>query len=143
MQHVTAEVSGLRITIRRDGVPVLGLDLQDGAVGHWPDGETWVRLPPGTPLAPHVLRSGTAHEENVIDRRGHCRICGWIDRADPEDPTVRRYHGDSFDDDDDPDEELVLCRFCQRPVPARTAHRYQYGWVGDDCCWDERLRSSE
>jgi predicted nucleotidyltransferase len=41
------------------------------------------------------------------------------------------------------DEDQVLCRFCQRPSPARTAHRYQGGWVGDECCWDERLRSSE
>jgi hypothetical protein len=46
--------------------------------------------------------------------------------------------GEGPDDDD----ETVLCRFCQRQCLARTAHLYQGGWVGDDCCWDERLRSS-
>jgi len=40
-------------------------------------------------------------------------------------------------------EDQVLCRFCQRMCRARTAHRYQGGWVGAECCWDERLRSSE
>ena len=43
----------------------------------------------------------------------------------------------------DLDVELVACKFCQQPAPAYTAHPHQYGWVGDDCCWDERLRSSE
>jgi hypothetical protein len=40
-------------------------------------------------------------------------------------------------------EDLVLCRFCQRRCSARTAHPYQGGWIGDECCWDERLRSSQ
>lgn len=39
--------------------------------------------------------------------------------------------------------ELVDCRFCHQPTPAHTAHSYQGGWVGDDCCWEERLRSSQ
>jgi hypothetical protein len=149
-QQVTAEVSGLQVTILRDGVSVLGVDLEGGTVGHWPDGETWVqlldlppRLPPGAALTPDVLRIGTPHEEDVIGGRGYCRMCGWIDEADPEDPTVRRYHGDSFEYDDPDEEDLVLCRFCGRQVPASTAHLYQGGWVGDDCCWDERLRSSQ
>jgi hypothetical protein len=148
-QQVTAEVLGLQVTIRRDGAVVLGVDLESGTVGHWPDGETWVpllelppRLPPGAELTPDVLRLGTPHEERVIDGRSYCRTCGWVLEADPEDPTVRRYHGDSFDYDE-PAGDLLLCRFCQRQVPAKTAHLYQGGWVGDQCCWDERLRSSQ
>jgi hypothetical protein len=43
----------------------------------------------------------------------------------------------------DLDIELVECKFCHQPTPAHTAHRHEYGWVGDDCCWDERLRSSQ
>jgi hypothetical protein len=39
--------------------------------------------------------------------------------------------------------ELVACKFCHQPTAAVTAHPHQYGWVGDDCCGDERLRSSE
>src|SRR6266699_5405824 len=61
--EVTAEVSGQQVTIRRGAAAVLGVDLESGTVGHWPDGETWVplvdlppRLPPGAALTPDVLR---------------------------------------------------------------------------------------
>lgn len=37
----------------------------------------------------------------------------------------------------------VVCRLCHEPTPARTAHPHQGEWVGDDCCWDERLRATE
>jgi hypothetical protein len=37
----------------------------------------------------------------------------------------------------------VRCKFCSQLVPTATAHRHDGGWVGDACCWDERLRSSE
>lgn len=37
----------------------------------------------------------------------------------------------------------VCCKFCHEQVPAKTAHLHQEGLVGDECCWDERLRSSE
>lgn len=41
------------------------------------------------------------------------------------------------------DEAVVRCQFCGKDAPARTAHRHGNGWVGDECCWDERLRASE
>ncbi len=41
---VTATVSGEHVTVLRGAWPVLGVDLESGSVGHWPDGETWVRL---------------------------------------------------------------------------------------------------
>lgn len=37
----------------------------------------------------------------------------------------------------------VECRFCQSQVPEATAHFHDGGWVGDECCWDERLRSGD
>ena len=37
----------------------------------------------------------------------------------------------------------VPCQFCQSLVPALTAHAHGHGHVGDECCWDERLRASE
>lgn len=39
--------------------------------------------------------------------------------------------------------EKVACKFCSHMVPTRTAHLHQGGYVGDGCCWDERLRMSE
>ncbi|MEV6133070.1 hypothetical protein AB0M05_40830 [Streptomyces violaceusniger] len=36
--------------------------------------------------------------------------------------------------------ELGTCKFCQGKILLATAHRHDNGWVGDRCCWDERLR---
>lgn len=41
------------------------------------------------------------------------------------------------------DVALEMCKFCFQPVLADTAHRHDGGWVGDCCCWDERLRATE
>jgi hypothetical protein len=38
---------------------------------------------------------------------------------------------------------LVSCKFCHKSVPADTAHLHDGEWVGDECCWDERLRATE
>lgn len=35
------------------------------------------------------------------------------------------------------------CSLCNRAVPVLTAHNHQGRFIGDECCWDERLRSSE
>ena len=40
-------------------------------------------------------------------------------------------------------ETEVCCKFCHKQAPADTAHLHDGGWVGDDCCWDERLRATE
>ena len=39
--------------------------------------------------------------------------------------------------------ETVPCMYCHKQVFAITAHTTDGGYVGDECCWDERLRSSE
>ncbi|WP_067819901.1 hypothetical protein [Actinomadura kijaniata] len=39
--------------------------------------------------------------------------------------------------------KAVPCKFCNKSVNATTAHRHDDGWVGDECCWDERLRATE
>jgi hypothetical protein len=44
---------------------------------------------------------------------------------------------------DDGDVDYIqLCKLCQKPTPASTAHCHQGGYIGE-CCWDERLRASE
>ena len=37
----------------------------------------------------------------------------------------------------------VKCYLCEKIVPLDTAHRHQGGYIGDKCCWDERLKSTE
>ena len=41
------------------------------------------------------------------------------------------------------DSSTVTCLICQKQVPGSTAHRYQDAYVGDACCWDDRLKASE
>jgi hypothetical protein len=41
------------------------------------------------------------------------------------------------------DVELERCKFCKDEVLLETAHRHDGGWVGESCCWDERLRMTE
>lgn len=41
------------------------------------------------------------------------------------------------------DVELEMCKFCHSDILRATAHRHGSGWVGDSCCWDERLRATE
>jgi len=36
----------------------------------------------------------------------------------------------------------VTCKACGRQATAAIAHRHQGAYIGE-CCWDERLRSSE
>lgn len=37
----------------------------------------------------------------------------------------------------------VACSLCHEPCDASTAHLHQGRWIGDQCCWDERLKASE
>jgi len=39
--------------------------------------------------------------------------------------------------------DTVVCKFCHKNVPGATAHLHEGEYVGDDCCWDERLRATE
>jgi len=42
-----------------------------------------------------------------------------------------------------PDNQFVKCSLCKNPAKAKTAHLHQGEYIGDECCWDERLRASE
>ena len=46
-------------------------------------------------------------------------------------------------EEEQPKAATVLCKFCGGEVPEKTAHRHGKGWVGDGCCWDERLRAGD
>lgn len=37
----------------------------------------------------------------------------------------------------------LTCSFCHKPIDPTTAHRHNGSYVGDECCWDERLRTTE
>lgn len=101
----------------------------------------------------HKQLSATISGHQVTIRQGGSDILGvdmerrtvgyWPDGETWEVLTVLPAEPSAADQGSDEVEETVLCRFCQRQCIARTAHYYQGGWVGDECCWDERLRSSQ
>lgn len=37
----------------------------------------------------------------------------------------------------------TVCSICKQDCALNTAHLHQGGFIGDECCWDERLKSSE
>lgn len=39
--------------------------------------------------------------------------------------------------------KTVTCSLCGKPCGAMLAHLHQGKWIGDECCWDERLKASE
>ena len=42
-----------------------------------------------------------------------------------------------------PTKVTVVCSICHKEIDAMTAHSHQNEWIGNDCCWDERLKASE
>jgi len=47
--------------------------------------------------------------------------------------SYRRRHG----------QEHITCKLCGDDCDPDTAHLHEGRWIGDDCCWDERLKSTE
>ena len=39
--------------------------------------------------------------------------------------------------------KTLPCSVCRRQCNAGRAHRHQKDYIGDECCWDERLKASE
>ena len=37
----------------------------------------------------------------------------------------------------------TICSLCGNPCKSNLAHLHQGKYIGDECCWDERLRTSE
>lgn len=44
---------------------------------------------------------------------------------------------------DSGDEHSVMCCLCGELCDSRTAHLHRGRWIGNECCWDERLRATE
>jgi len=80
-------------------------------------------------LAQHMQKSGLAWEtEGWIDAEGDEG-----DETDLKAAIIEHMTG----------EPQTICKFCNGVVPLNTAHKYDGRYVGDDCCWDERLRATD
>ena len=56
---------------------------------------------------------------------------------------VRYLAGQHRLDIQDGGDRFVECKFCHKLTNANLAHAHDGGYVGDECCWDERLRTTE
>ena len=52
------------------------------------------------------------------------------------------YMGDSLFADLDK-QEKVVCSICHQPCSSLTVHLHDGSFIGDECCWDDRLKGSE
>ena len=86
-------------------------------------------------------RVGSLHEE-VIRKSGrsYCNQCGYIDDVDPSYVDVIEWHGDSFNEGNN---IMIQCSICHNECDVVQAHIHQGKYIGDECCWDERLRTTE
>lgn len=48
-----------------------------------------------------------------------------------------------FVDESETEDEEILCSLCSEYCSLLTAHIHQGKYIGDECCWDERLRITE
>ena len=49
---------------------------------------------------------------------------------------------DILEEEINSDQVVGVCKFRGKPV-GNDYHLHQTGFVGDKCCWDERLRTTE
>jgi len=88
-------------------------------------------------LVLRVLAGSTAHAQNVV--RSLAEDCRNDMLALPQvDEAVSPVAIEATDLG-----KAVPCSLCGGQAPLKTAHLHQGEYIGDECCWDERLRSSE
>lgn len=89
-------------------------------------------------------QAGSIHKVLGKDEEGvHCIHCARPLKAGEK---VQENEDGSYEHDAGegaPCPPTVVCGQCGNACLATTAHLHQGRYVGDECCWDERLRSSE
>jgi hypothetical protein len=142
------------------GHPVPTGDVTDQLADHHLDSEDWmIGIGSVHGLAAGVVESLDTGESYGEQDHLHVRVgvysedltAGGVTVAD----LATMFHGDvrltaamilrALSRDNNPSSQptAVLCKFCGQPCPIGDAHRHDGGWVGDACCWDERLRATD
>lgn len=93
---------------------------------------------------------------DAIDKKEPIDFMGKLALADLESVLSKCYNNGAYDpvllksfdecarsDNDSKDILTVTCSICRKECAAKMAHIHQEQWIGDECCWDERLRASE
>ena len=85
------------------------------------------------PVSNYEFSTEQAYLDGVRD------MDGWLDYDDNPDED----EDDDGEKEDAEDDGCIDCAVCGKRTSMLTAHLHQGVWIGDDCCWDERLRASE
>jgi formylmethanofuran dehydrogenase subunit E len=66
----------------------------------------------------------------------------WLEEVEEEEEFLEEDDHGPFEADLDSTKIMVVCSLCGNPTLADTAHLHQGKLIGE-CCWDERLRTTE
>jgi hypothetical protein len=66
----------------------------------------------------------------------------WLEEAEEDEEFLEKDDHKLFETNLDSTRTMVICYLCGNPTHGDTAHRHQDKWIGE-CCWDERLRTTE
>ncbi|MDA8139788.1 MAG: hypothetical protein M0036_14150 [Desulfobacteraceae bacterium] len=69
-----------------------------------------------------------------------CDTCGSL--YDPSKEGTDTHCQDCCDTYDE-DADVMRCSLCNKPINPLTAHLHQGEYIGEECCWDDRLKASE
>ena len=85
---------------------------------------------------------GDDHNEGIVNF--YVRDLSTFDKAAPHnEKNVKKAIRAALDKGEIGPTKTAVCSLCGKPCDAGKAHLHQGKWIGDECCWDERLRSSE
>ena len=67
-----------------------------------------------------------------------------FDKNGPQDEkSIKKAIRAALDEGEVGPKKTVECSLCGKPCSAMKARLHQGKWVGDECCWDDRLKASE
>jgi formylmethanofuran dehydrogenase subunit E len=83
-------------------------------------------------------KAGT-HADKMEKRARRMGTKEWLEEVEEEEEFLEDDHDEM---DLDSTTIMVVCSLCGNPTPADTVHLHHGKLIGE-CCWDERLRTTE
>lgn len=87
------------------------------------------------------------HMDKMERRMRHMDTKDWLEAAEDDAMIVEEVemavYESRLNELEQTEEDTVVCSLCGGMVSADVAHPHQGKWIGDECCWDERLKTTE
>jgi hypothetical protein len=87
-----------------------------------------------------------SHPEDIDDKLVRDmvidNVADFLQNADPREAAESMVDSYEFDNVEVITPETT-CSICGKPCDGNKAHLHQGAYIGDECCWDDRLKSSE